>query len=142
MQAAGFAWIMHLAHVHSGYGGYVLPFVVAGVGLSMALPSLPSAGLNAVPAASLGRAGGVLNTMQLFGATFGIAIVTVVFNASGSLASPLAVTRGYQPALSVAAGLSVLGALVALAIRRPSAPPGPDVPVSPSRDLTGVIRTD
>jgi hypothetical protein len=95
-----------------------------------------------VPAASLGRAAGVLNTMQLLGATFGIAIVTVVFNASGSLASPLAIARGYQPALSVAAALSVLGALTALALRRTSAPPGPGDPASSSRDLTGAVRTD
>jgi EmrB/QacA subfamily drug resistance transporter len=142
MQGAGFAWIVYLAHVHSGYRGYILPFVIAGVGLSMTLPSLPSAGLNAVPAASLGRAAGVLNTMQLLGATFGIAIVTVVFNASGSLASPLAIARGYQPALSVAAALSVLGALTALALRRTSAPPGPGDPASSSRDLTGAVRTD
>jgi len=142
MQAAGFAWIVHLAHVHSGYRGYVLPFVIAGVGLSMTLPSLPSAGLNAVPAASLGRAAGVLNTMQLLGATFGIAIVTVVFNANGSLASPVTIARGYQPALLVAAGLSALGALVALALKRTSAPSGAGEGASPSRDLIAAIGND
>jgi MFS family permease len=118
MQALGFAWIVHLAQVHAGYGSYVAPFVIAGIGVSMALPSLPSAGLNAVPAELLGRAAGVLNTMQLLGATFGIAIATVVFNANGALTSPAAVTSGYEPALAVAAGLSAAGAIVALAARR------------------------
>jgi EmrB/QacA subfamily drug resistance transporter len=133
MQALGFAWIVHLAQVHAGYGAYVAPFVIAGIGVSMALPSLPSAGLNAVPAELLGRAAGVLNTMQLLGATFGIAIVTVVFNANGALTSPAAVTSGYEPALAVAAGLSAVGAIVALAARRirtgqaePPAPRGPE----------------
>ena len=51
------------------------PFVLAGVGISMALPCIPAAGLNAVPAAALGKAAGVLNTMQQFGAVAGIAIV-------------------------------------------------------------------
>jgi hypothetical protein len=49
---------------------------------------------------------------------FGIAIVTAVFNTHGSLAGPAAVTSGYRPALAVAAGLSVLGAVTAIGIRR------------------------
>jgi hypothetical protein len=56
--------------------------------------------------------------MQQFGAVFGIAIVTAVFNSKGSLAGPVAVTSGYRPALAVAAGLSVLGAIAAFGIRR------------------------
>ena len=56
--------------------------------------------------------------MQQFGAVFGIAIVTAVFNTHGSLAGPAAVTSGYRPALAVAAGLSVLGAVTAIGIRR------------------------
>ncbi len=118
MQGAGFAWIVWLAGNSSGYGSYVLPFVIAGTGISMALPCVTAAGLNAVPPPLLGKAAGTLNTLQQFGAVFGVAIVTAVFNSKGSLASPAAVTSGYKPALAVAAGLSVLGALVAIAIRR------------------------
>ncbi len=142
MQALGFAWIVHLAHAHSGYGGYVAPFLIAGIGVSMALPSLPSAGLNAVPPAALGRAASVLNTMQLLGATFGIAIATVVFNANGALTSPQAVIRGYQPALAVAAALSAAGALVALGLGRARAPLGPDDTDRPVGDLTGAVTAD
>ena len=142
MQAVGFAWIVHLAHAHSGYGGYVAPFLIAGIGVSMALPSLPSAGLNAVPPAALGRAASVLNTMQLLGATFGIAVATVVFNANGALTSPQAVIRGYQPALAVAAALSAAGALVALGLGRARAPLGPDDTDRPVGDLTGAVTAD
>ena len=49
MQAAGFAWIVHLAGSAAGYGSFVVPFLVAGVGISMTLPCLPAAGLNSVP---------------------------------------------------------------------------------------------
>ena len=139
MQALGFAWIVHLAHIHSGYGGYVAPFLIAGIGVSMALPSLPSAGLNAVPPAALGRAASVLNTMQLLGATFGIAIVTVVFNANGALTSPHEVISGYQPAMAVAAALSAAGALVALGLRRARAPLGRDDADRPVDDLTSAV---
>jgi hypothetical protein len=87
--------------------------VLAGVGISMALPCIPAAGLNAVPAAALGKAAGVLNTMQQFGAVAGVAIVTAVFSAHGSLASPAAVTSGFRPALAGSAVLSLAGAAVA-----------------------------
>ncbi len=118
MQAAGFGWIVYLAARSSDYAGYVAPFLIAGVGISMALPSVSAAGLNAVSPQALGKAAGVMNTMQQFGAVFGIAIATTVFNAHGSLASPAAITSGYRPALAVSAGLSVLGAAAALGLRR------------------------
>jgi hypothetical protein len=84
----------------------------------MALPCVTTVGLNAVSPAMLGKASGTLNTLQQFGAVFGIAIVTAVFNTHGSLTSPAAVTSGYRPALAVAAGLSLLGAATAIGIRR------------------------
>jgi EmrB/QacA subfamily drug resistance transporter len=118
MQAAGFAWIVYLAARSAGYGAYVAPLLIAGIGISMALPSVSAAGLNAVSPSSLGKAAGVLNTMQQFGAVFGIAVATTVFNAHGSLASAARVTSGYRPALALAAALSVAGALTALALRR------------------------
>src|SRR6266704_2355679 len=68
MQAAGFAWIVALAGGSSGYGSYVPPFVIAGVGISMALPCVTASGLNAVPPPMLGKAAGTLNTVQQFGA--------------------------------------------------------------------------
>jgi EmrB/QacA subfamily drug resistance transporter len=118
MQAAGFAWIVALAGGPSGYGSYVAPFVLAGVGISMALPCVTASGLNAVPPPMLGKAAGTLNTMQQFGAVFGIAVITAVFTAKGSLASGPAVTSGFRPALATAAGLSVLAALTASRLAR------------------------
>ena len=88
----------------------------------MALPSVTAAGMNAVPPALIGKAAGTLNTLQQFGAVVGIAVVTAVFNATGSLASPASVTHGYRPALAAAAGLSVLGAAAGLGIRRAHTP--------------------
>jgi MFS family permease len=123
MQGIGFAWIVSLAASSSGYSSYVLPFVIAGIGISMALPCVMVGGLNAVPPELLGKAAGTLNTMQQFGAVFGVAVVTAVFNSRGSLANPAAVTSGYRPALAVSAGISILGAVVAIGLRRaPRAP--------------------
>jgi EmrB/QacA subfamily drug resistance transporter len=130
MQAAGFAWIVYQAGHSSGYAGYIIPFVIAGVGISMAIPCVSAAGLNSVAPQALGKAAGVMNTMQQFGAVFGIAIATTVFNANGSLAGAAAITSGYRPALGVSAGLSLLGAAAALGLRRP-ARPRPPIPSQP-----------
>ncbi len=118
MQAAGFAWIVSLASNHSGYSSYILPFVLAGIGISMSLPCVAAAGLSAAPPRLLGKAAGTINTLQQFGSVFGVAIVTTVFNSHGSLKTPAGVTNGYEPALAVAAGLSLLGAFTALGMRK------------------------
>jgi hypothetical protein len=71
----------------------------------------------------MGKASGVLNTLQRFGGVFGVAIVSAVFAGSGQLATPAGVTAGFRPALAVSAGLSLLGAASALAVRRPRQAP-------------------
>jgi MFS family permease len=137
MQAFGFGWMVHLAATSAHYTSFVVPFVIAGVGISMALPSVTAGGLNAVPQDLLGKAAGTLNTMQQFGAVFGVAVVTAVFNAHGSLATRATVTSGYRAALAVSAGASVLGALAALGIRRARAGgAGQPVEVEPEDRVT------
>jgi EmrB/QacA subfamily drug resistance transporter len=118
MQAVGFLWLRHEAVTHAGYASYVLPFVLAGVGISMALPAPASAGLNEAPPALLGRASGVLNTLQQVGGAFGVAVVTAVFDAHGSLTTPTATLDGYEWVLVTTAAISTLGGLAALGLGR------------------------
>jgi predicted lysophospholipase L1 biosynthesis ABC-type transport system permease subunit len=96
--------------------------VISGVGISITLPCIPATGLNSVPPTWLGKASGVLTMSQLLGATVGVAITTIVFDANGSLLGADAATAGYRPALAVAAGLSVAGALLGLGLRRARQP--------------------
>ena len=118
LQAAGFAWIALIATATVSYTTLILPFVIAGVGISMAFPATPTAALSAVPPADMGKASGVNNTLQRFGGVFGVAVVTAVFTATGHLGTPEQVAAGFRPGLAVAAGLSVLGAATALAVGR------------------------
>jgi EmrB/QacA subfamily drug resistance transporter len=119
MQAGGLAWVGLLASAGAGgYGQYVAPFILAGVGISMAIPTVPTAALSAVSAEDVGRASGVSNTMQRFGGAFGIALVSAVFAGSGHLGTAASFTAGYRPAMLGAAVLSLLGALAAVAIGR------------------------
>jgi EmrB/QacA subfamily drug resistance transporter len=137
LQALGFLWILHEAHTHAGYVEFVVPFVLAGVGISMALPAPSAAGLNAAPPALLGRSAGVLNTLQQIGQATGVAVVTVVFDAHGSLDSPAQTLSGYEPALVTAAAISVLGALAALGISPHRRTPAPAGSVSPQEIAEG-----
>jgi EmrB/QacA subfamily drug resistance transporter len=118
MQAAGLGWVALDITTHASYGELVLPLVIAGVGISMAIPTTPTAALGAVPPAEMGTASGVQNTLQRFGAVFGVAIVTAVFSASGHLGSAAGVISGVRPALATSAGLSLAGAVAALAVGR------------------------
>jgi hypothetical protein len=72
----------------------------------------------------MGKASGISNMMQRFGAVFAIAIASSVFAAYGHLGSPAGVTAGFRPALAVAAVLSLLGAVAALAVTAPAGPGG------------------
>jgi len=117
MQGAGLAWIALTATSTSGYGQFVLPLIIAGIGISMTVPTVPTSALNAVPAADIGKASGVQSTLQRFGAVFGVAIVAAVFSANGHLGSPETVIAGFRPALAAAAGLSLVGSLTALGVR-------------------------
>ncbi len=118
LQAAGFIWIVLLAGSGATELAFVPPFLVAGVGISLALPSLPAAALGDLPSSSLGPAAGVVSTTQRVGSVVGVAVITAVFAARGNFATADAATTGFRAALSVAALISAVGGVVALAIGR------------------------
>ena len=140
MQAAGLAWVASLATTAAGggYGRFVVPLIIAGVGVSMTLPTVPTAALGAVPPGDVGRASGVNNTLQRFGSAFGIALVSAVFAANGHFGSVASFTAGYRPAMAVSAAISLLGAVAATAVgrrraaavARPAAPAPADLPAA------------
>jgi MFS family permease len=116
LQSAGFAWLAVSASARESYVEIVIALLVAGIGISMALPTVPTAVLNAVAPDEMGTASGINYMMQRFGAVVAVAIASSVFAASGHLGSPAGVTAGFKPALAVCAALSLLGAFTALAI--------------------------
>ena len=118
LQGAGLAWFAALATIGAPYAGLVPSLVVAGVGVSMAIPTTATAMVSAVAAEDMGKAAGVNSTLQRFGSVFGIALASVVFAGSGHLGSAASFAAGSQPALAVAAGFSLIGALTALGVAR------------------------
>jgi EmrB/QacA subfamily drug resistance transporter len=118
MQAAGMGWIALIAAPGMSYGAMVAPMVIAGAGISMAIPSAQNAVVSAVGPADVGKASGVYMTTRQLGGVFGLAIAVAVFTAGGSYASAQAFANGFVPAVTIAAVLSAAGAAVATLLPR------------------------
>lgn len=99
LQALGFAWVAARGSLDTSWVELVVALCVAGIGISMALPTVPTAVLSAVAEAEMGKASGINYMSQRFGAVFAIAIGSAVFTAYGHLGDPAAVTVGFRPAL-------------------------------------------
>jgi EmrB/QacA subfamily drug resistance transporter len=132
--AGAMTWIALIARPGLPYWQLVAPLLLAGCGVSAAIPATMSAVMTAVPPAAIGPASGTLNMLRQLGGVFGVAICAVVFAAGGRYGSPATFTAGFGPAMGACAGLALAGAAAGLVIpgRRspaPSATPSPDHPV-------------
>jgi EmrB/QacA subfamily drug resistance transporter len=118
--------------VHANYAADILPsLLIMGVGMGMIFaPSFSSATLG-VAAADAGVASATVNATQQVGGSVGVALLStlaasaVTSYLSGAHATPAllaqATVHGYTTAFSWAAGIFVVGALVAASLFRPGA---------------------
>jgi EmrB/QacA subfamily drug resistance transporter len=116
LQTAGLAWLALIAKPDLAYSQMLAPFIIAGVGVSMAIPCAQNSVVGSVASEALGKAAGVNSTMRELGGVFGIAVAVAVFAATGSYASAQAFTNGFGPAIGVSAGLALAGALAAVVL--------------------------
>jgi EmrB/QacA subfamily drug resistance transporter len=118
LAGVGLAWFARLAGTGVAYWPSMIPLVIAGIGLALALPVTPTAVLSAVAPRDMGKASGVTSTLQRFGSAFVVAIATAVFASNGGLGTASAFVDGFRPALVVVAALAGVGAVTALAVGR------------------------
>jgi EmrB/QacA subfamily drug resistance transporter len=116
LQAAGMAWIALIAEPGMAYWQMVPPLVIAGAGISTAIPASQNVVMSSVGPEDLGKASGAYMTGRQLGGVFGLAIAVAVFAGAGSYVSPVAFADGFAPALAVSAMFSAAGALTALAL--------------------------
>jgi EmrB/QacA subfamily drug resistance transporter len=137
--AAGMAWACFLP-VHGNYLVHLLPgLLVMPAGYGMTFPSAYAAATSGVPARQAGLASGLITTAQQIGGAVGLAVISAVAASyTSSLtrdSGPQALTSGYDLAMAVAAGLTLLASVVAATViqaRRP-APAGPSLTASVKR---------
>ena len=132
------AGLLYFTQVSVGgtYLGDLLPgFLLISIGIGFSFVPISIAALAGVQPAEAGLASGLINTSQQIGGALGIAALTSIATsttntkvASGS-ALPQALTDGFQSAFYGAAGVAILGILVALFVVR-------------RRDLTDAIAAE
>jgi len=103
----------------------------------MSYPSAYAAATSGVPARQAGLASGLVNTAQQMGGAVGLAVISAVAASyAASLtddSGPQALTSGYNLAMAVAAGLTLLASVIAATVIRASrpAPAGPAAVTGP-----------
>ncbi len=112
LQALGLGWIAWVAEPTLPYVQLVLPLLISGVGVSMAMPAAQNAVISAVPPEQIGKASGVFNMARYLGGTFGVALLVEVFSRTSNSAP----SQAFNHAMAAAAALSLLGAAAALAL--------------------------
>jgi EmrB/QacA subfamily drug resistance transporter len=126
--AGALIWIALIARTGLPYADLVVPLILAGCGVSVAIPPTQSVVMTAVAPADIGQASGTFNMLRQLGGVFGVAICAAVFAAHGGYASPATFTSGFGPAMGACAGLALIGATAGLVIpprRQPAAMTGP-----------------
>jgi EmrB/QacA subfamily drug resistance transporter len=118
--AAGMA-VMGLVRPDGSFVVDVLPAsLIAATGMALAfIPSLGTAIQSAKPEEG-GLASGIVNTSYQVGSALGLAVMTAVATSQGAdqLGNAVALTDGYSAAFLGAAGIAVLGALLAAVLLR------------------------
>jgi EmrB/QacA subfamily drug resistance transporter len=120
--AAGLLWYSGI----DADGTYLIdvlgPSLIIGVGLGLTFVPLTVAGVTGVTAQDAGLASGLINTTQQIGGALGLAALAAVASATTTGTGATGATAGYAAALLAGAGLALLGALLALALRPTTAP--------------------
>jgi len=113
LQGAGMTWIALIAEPGMRYSEFVLPLIVAGCGVSMAMPATQSAAIGSLPRESVGIASGIFGMMRQLGGVAGVAVAAAVFASAGGYQS---FSTGFTRAMVVSGVLSLAGALAGLGI--------------------------
>jgi EmrB/QacA subfamily drug resistance transporter len=118
--AAGMA-VLALVRPDGSFAVDVLPAsLLAALGMGLAfIPTLGTA-IQSAPPQDGGLASGIVNTSYQVGSALGLAAMTVLATSQGAdqLGNPQALTDGYSAAFLGAAGIALIGALLAAALLR------------------------
>ena len=116
LQALALGWLATLAGVHQSYASMIVPFILAGAGMSLVFAPAANAILSSVRAEQAGQASGATNAIRELGGVLGIAVLATVFTSHGSYLSPEQFVSGLRPAMWVGVAVLAGGGLIAAAL--------------------------
>lgn len=111
--ALAFVWISGAQPGASYAGSILLPALLWGVGIGIAVTPLTAAVLAAVDDADLGEASAINDAAARVGSVVVLALVPVLIGAGAASSLAHALTLGYQPAMIAMAALATLSAVIA-----------------------------
>ena len=111
--------------------------MLGGFGMSLAMTPTTAAAMGSVPVDKAGVGSAVLNSMRQVGGSLGIALIGAIVAASISVEQtspnyPAQFVEGYHNALHVAAGIAIVGAVVAVTTVRNVRHPEPEAEAHPA----------
>ncbi len=118
LQAAGLAWIAAIATPTTPYVDIVLPFIVAGAGMSLFFAPVANVVLSSVRDVEQGQASGANNAIRELGGVLGVAVLASIFAHEGGYTSPTTFVNGMNAAVFAGAAVVAIGSVAAFGIRR------------------------
>jgi EmrB/QacA subfamily drug resistance transporter len=119
LQATGLAWIAAVSSPTSPYADLVAPFALSGMGMALFFAPVANVVLSAVRPQEEGQASGANNAIRELGGVFGVAVLASIFAHYGGYRTGTTYVHGMSVAVYVGAAIVAVGAVAALAIKRP-----------------------
>jgi EmrB/QacA subfamily drug resistance transporter len=116
--SASVLWFAYEATAEVSYATLLPAMVVGGIGCGLFWAPSASIVFASVAEAEEGVASGANNSIRELGGVFGVAVLTSIFSARGSFASPDRFVHGMTPAFYVGGALVAVAALTAFALPR------------------------
>ncbi|MCC8245904.1 DHA2 family efflux MFS transporter permease subunit [Saccharothrix luteola] len=114
LQGVGLAWIAAVAAPDTGYGAFIVPLILGGIGIAMCLPTTINLVFASVPQNDVGVASGVNSSVREIGGVFGVVVLGAAFATYGGYGDPSTAMDGFQAAFVVGAIASVVGMIAAV----------------------------
>jgi EmrB/QacA subfamily drug resistance transporter len=114
LQAGALAWLNSMTSLHLAYSHMLVPFFMAGAGMALVFAPSANAVLASVRTDQAGQASGATNAIRELGGVLGIAVLSTVFTANGSYASPHLFVSGLRPAMWIGTAVLAVGAIIPL----------------------------
>ena len=121
LQAIALGWLASVSSPTVAYSSLVVPFILAGIGMSLVFAPVSNMILSSVRKSEEGKASGANSAIREVGGALGVAVLASVFARQGNTLSGQGFVDGLVPAVWVGSGVLAAGALLALAVpgRRP-----------------------
>src|SRR4051794_33521770 len=114
LQTASLVWFAVLTETGALYPSFVVPLLMAGVGMGLTFAPMATAVLDGLPEDDFAMASSANSTIREFGVALGIALLVAVFLANGGSLDPTGYDGAIGPALLAGAAAVAVATIAAL----------------------------